>query len=71
MINDLIYSCNRFPVSRRHIKRIIVPVALLGVELEAKPRMSRMASAAPPSPATVKKRAETSVCFPTSERNFA
>jgi hypothetical protein len=30
MINDLIYPCNRFPVSRRHIKRIIWTVNLTG-----------------------------------------
>jgi hypothetical protein len=30
MINDLIYSRNRFPVSRRHIKRLIGAMNLTG-----------------------------------------
>jgi hypothetical protein len=42
-----------------------IPVAFFGVELQAKPRMSRSASAAPRSPATVVKRANISVFLPT------
>ena len=37
----------------------------------AKPRISRSASAAPRSPATVEKRTNKSVCLPTSENTFA
>ena len=37
----------------------------------AKPRMSRSASAAPRSPATVEKRTNRSVFLPTSEKTFA
>src|SRR5690606_38754545 len=37
----------------------------------AKPRISRSASAAPRSPATVEKRANISVCFPTSPKILA
>ena len=61
-------------VAEEEHRRVVadqVPVAFLGVELHAKPRMSRSASAAPRSPATVEKRANSSVFLPTSEKIFA
>jgi hypothetical protein len=48
-----------------------VPVAALGIELSAVPRMSHSASAAPRSPATVEKRANIGVFLPTSLNIFA